>query len=162
MITRAEAEELAVARKSIRDKQTDKRFRAVQMRGEGESNAEIAVALETSAAVISTWVQRYVKGGIEALYDHRRGGNRRNMSMEEEKELLDSFEARAEEGQVIEVSQIEAAYVEKVGHSIGSGQIYRVLKRHEWRKILPRSRHPKKASEEEMEASKKLTLDTRN
>lgn len=44
--------------------------------------------------------------------------------------------------------------MDKVGHSIGNGQIYRALKRHNWRKVMPRSRHPKKASEEAINASK--------
>jgi len=50
---------------------------------------------------------------------------------------------KAEAGQIAEVS-----YEEKVGHSIHSGQIYYVLKRHNWRKVKPRSRHPQKASPE--------------
>ena len=42
-----------------------------------------------------------------------------------------------------------------IGHSIGTSQIYYVLHRHGWRKVMPRSRHPKKASEEVIETSKK-------
>ena len=53
---------------------------------------------------------------------------------------------------------MKAAYIEKVGHSIGGSQIYRMLKRHGWRKVMPRSKHPKKANEEAIEASKKLKL----
>ncbi len=45
-----------------------------------------------------------------------------------------------------------------VGHSVGSGQIYYVLERHGWRKIMPRSKHPKKANEGAIEASKKLNI----
>ncbi|MCL2501217.1 MAG: winged helix-turn-helix domain-containing protein [Defluviitaleaceae bacterium] len=52
---------------------------------------------------------------------------------------------------------LKAAYQEKVGHRIGTAQIYYVLKRHDWRKVKPRSRHPKKASPEAIETSKKLT-----
>ncbi|MCL2603811.1 MAG: winged helix-turn-helix domain-containing protein [Defluviitaleaceae bacterium] len=55
------------------------------------------------------------------------------------------------------LSDIKAAYQEKVVHRIGTAQIYYVLKRHDWRKVKPRSRHPKKASPEVIEASKKLT-----
>ena len=80
------------------------------------------------------------------------------MSMEEEAELLAPFKAEAEAGRVVEVSRIKAAYIEKVGHSIGSGQIYYVLKRQGWRKVMPRSQHPNKASEEAIDASKKLKL----
>ena len=50
--------------------------------------------------------------------------------------------------------EIEAAYEKQVGHRISNSQIYRVLYRHGWRKIMPRSRHPKKASEEVIETSK--------
>ena len=58
---------------------------------------------------------------------------------------------------MVEISEIEEAYQEKVKHKIGNVQIYRVLRRHGWRKIMPRSKHPKKASEEAIEASKKLS-----
>ena len=71
--------------------------------------------------------------------------------------VLDSFAKKAELGQIIEVKEIKAAYEEKVGHSTGGSQIYYVLARHGWRKIMPRSRHPKKASDEAIDASKKLT-----
>ncbi len=63
---------------------------------------------------------------------------------------------QAEKGELVEVSAIESAYREAVGHSIGNGQIYCVLHRHGWKKIMPRSRHPKKASEEVIKTSKKL------
>ena len=36
--------------------------------------------------------------------------------------------------------------------------VYMLLKRHNWRKIKPRSQHPKKADEETIAASQKLTL----
>ena len=76
--------------------------------------------------------------------------------------MLAEFEEKAESGQIVEVSDIKVAYQEKVGHAISSGQIYYVLKRHNWRKVKPRSRHPKKASPEVIEASKKLTLESKN
>ena len=59
-------------------------------------------------------------------------------------------------------SEIKAAYQEAVGHSVGASQIYYVLHRHKWRKVMPRSRHPKKASEEVIATSKKLTPESQN
>ena len=38
--------------------------------------------------------------------------------------------AFAEEGELVEISEIEAAYQQIVGHSIGTSQIYYVLHRH--------------------------------
>ena len=78
------------------------------------------------------------------------------MSAEEEAALLEPFQAEAENGQIVEVSKIKAQYEEAVGHSIGGSQIYYVLERNGWRKVMPRSKHPKKASEEVIATSKKL------
>ena len=80
------------------------------------------------------------------------------MKPEKEAALLETFRAKAESGQMVSIREIEAAYEQAVGHKIGSGQIYRVLHRQGWRKVMPRSKHPKKASEEVIATSKKLTL----
>ena len=145
-------------RAKTKDKQVDKRLRAVQLRGEGKENDTIAECLETSTDMVSRWISAYAKGGVEALLPKKRPGRPTQISFEEEAKLLAEFDAKAEAGQVVEVSDIKAAYQAKVGHSIGSGQIYSVLKRHNWRKVKPRSRHPRKASPEAIEASKKLRV----
>jgi transposase len=127
------------------------------MRVEGKRNREIAQQLETSSDMVSRWVSMYATGGLTALLQKKREAHRRNMSYAEEKNFLEAYVERAEAGQLVEVSEIKTAYEARVGHRISSGQIYRVLKRHGWRKIKPRSRHPKKATPEAIEASKKLT-----
>ena len=156
-ISRREIAEISEARKSNRDKQVEKRLRAVELRGEGKRNTEIAQRLETSSDMVSRWVSMYAKGGLAALLPKKREAHRRNMSYEAEKNFLEAYVERAEAGQMVEVSEMKAAYEARVGHRISSGQIYRVLKRHDWRKVKPRSRHPKKATPEAIEASKKLT-----
>lgn len=160
-IDRAALKEIAEARMANQNKQVEKRLHAVLLRGQGKKNAEIAKQLETSSKVVSRWVSLYVKEGLDSLLPKKREARRRNMSYAEEEGLLSSFEEQAKLGRVVEVSDIKAAYEKKVGHTIGGGQIYRVLKRHGWRKIKPRSRHPKKASDEAIEASKKLTHESK-
>lgn len=159
-ISKEQAVEIEAARKAIKDKRIDKRLHAVQLRGEGLKNPEIASKLDTSPRVVSRWVAAFSKKGIEALMGGKYGGNRRNMSLAAEEEFLVEYKALAEKGQLVEVSAIKAAYEAKVGHSIGSGQIYYVLHRHGWRKVMPRSKHPNKASDEDIESSKKLTLES--
>ena len=73
----------------------------------------------------------------------------------EEAKLLNEFAEMAQQGHAITVVEIKAAYMEKAGHDIGGGQIYRVLQRHDWRKVMPRSKHPNKATEEVINTSKK-------
>jgi transposase len=153
--------EIIGKREENRDKQADKRLWAVQLRGEGMKNPQIAEKLDTSPKVVSRWISAYCNKGINALLRGKFGGNRRNMSYEEESEFLSTFEKRAHNGQIVETSDIKQSYEALVGHSIGGSQIYRVLHRHGWRKIMPHSQHPGKASEAEVEASKKLRQNTK-
>ena len=87
-------------------------------------------------------------------------GNHRNLSYAEEEALLEPFRQDSNAGKTVSVHDIETAYREAVGHSIGTSQIYYVLHRHGWRKVMPRSKHPKKASDEVIETSKKLTSES--
>ena len=80
------------------------------------------------------------------------------MTTEEKSNLLEPFREKAQKGQIVEVSKIKEKYEQTVGHTIGGSQIYYVLHRNGWRKVMPRSEHPKKADNETIEASKKLTL----
>jgi transposase len=151
-----QVEEIKAARKKGKNKQVDKRLHAIQLRGEGAKNEAIAKKLDTSAKVVSHWVSAYCTKGLEALMGGKYGGNRRNMSKTEEAAFLAEYKKAAAQGEIIEVSVIKAAYEKKVGHTIGGSQIYHVLRRHGWRKVMPRSKHPNKASAEAIEASKKL------
>ena len=139
---------IAEARKQNKDKRAEKRLYALELRAEGKSAEEAAALAGFCPAYISQLSAKYEKGGIEAIAENHYGGNHRNMKPEEETALLEPFHERAKQGQIVEVSEIKARYEEKVGHSIGSSQIYRVLRRHGWRKVLPRSKHPKKARDE--------------
>ena len=158
VITNEEMNEIKKFRKGNKNKDIDKRLYAVQLRGEGMKNAEIAGKLDTCPEVISHWVGRYKKEGIGGLLEHRKGGNNRIMSYEEEEEFLQQFYDDAVQGKVVTLREIKAAYEEKTGHKLSSfSQIYKLLHRHNWRKIKPRPKHQKRASEEAIEASKKLT-----
>ena len=145
------------ARKKNRDKNAEKRLQVMEMSAEGKKAAEISAVTGFHEHSITRIIRRYKIGGLEAIAGNHYGGNRRNMSYAEEEALLAPFKAQAEKGELVAVSAIETAYREAVGHSIGTSQIYNVLHRHGWRKIMLRSRHPKKASEEVIATSKKLT-----
>ena len=155
-ISEEQAKEIAEIRKTVKDKKIDKRLHAIQLRGEGMKNPEIADKLDTASRVVSRWVSAFCNNGIDDLMGGKHGGNRRNLSYVEEEKLLSRFTARMEKGEIVTSKEIKIAYEEAVGHRIGKGQIYRVLARHEFRKVMPRSKHPNKASEEEIDSSKKL------
>ena len=162
VFTEEQIQELTNAAKANKRKDVDRRLRTLLMRAKGNKLAEIAQATGYSFSNITKLVRTYREGGIDAIVENHYGGNHRNMSYEEEAALLKPFEKKAEAGQMVEISEIKATYQEAVGHSVGTAQIYYVLHRHKWRKVMPRSQHPKKASEEVIEASKKLTLEWQN
>jgi len=147
---------IAAARKRNKNKRAEKRLYALELRAEGKSAEEVSAATGFHKAYITQLTAKYLAGGIEAISGNHYGGNRRNTSVEEEASLLEPFREKAEKGEIVEVSEIKASYERAVGHKTGGSQIYYVLSRHGWRKVMPRSRHPKKASEEVIATSKKL------
>jgi len=64
----------------------------------------------------------------------------------------------AETGQLVTVEPILKKYEEATGKKSNTTSIYRLLKRHGWRKLRPRPKHPKAASIEEQDRQKKLKL----
>ena len=157
-----EIAEIQEARGKNRDKNVDRRLKALELKAKGRTGQEIAEQTDYHPGYISKLGAKYRTGGIEAITGNHYGGNRRNMTYEEEAELLEQFIHVADGGHITDVSAIKAAYDEKIGHETGHGQIYNVLHRHGWSKKLPRSKHPKSATPEAIEASKKLTPESMN
>lgn len=61
-----------------------------------------------------------------------------------EKQLIDSFKQKARRGQIVTAMQIKLAYEQQYGFPVHKTTIYRLLERHQWRKVVHRSSHPKK------------------
>ncbi len=154
--------EIKEARKKNRDKQTDKRLEVLQLRCEGKGLEEIASKTNFHRSHVSNLIRKYFAERLASVAEKHYRGNRRNMSIDQEAAFLEQYRDQAEQRHVLNVHEIAKAYEKEVGHSIGNSQIYRVLHRHGWRKVMSRSKHPKKASEEVIETLKKLTPKSRN
>ena len=154
-ISQSQLVEIETARKKNRNKNIERRLYVLVMRAEGKSLEEISEKTGYHISTASKLIARYMRDGISAIAENHYKGNRRNMSFEEEAAILTPFIERAKRGEMVDIKEIAAAYQKAVPHKISDTQIYYVLHRHGWRKIMPRSRHPKKASEETIEASKK-------
>ena len=150
--------EIKAARKKNRDKKIEKRLEVLEMRCDGVSQAAIVEKTGFHRSHVCNLIRKYHEEGMSAIIENHYTGNRRNMTFEEEENFLEQYFRQAELGQLLDVREMANAYEKKVGHSIGNSQIYRVLHRHGWRKVMPRSKHPKKASEEAIDASKKLKV----
>ena len=161
-ISAEEVAEIEKIRKQNKDKTVEKWLEVLLLHAAGKSRAEIAEKTGFKKQYITELMGEYRRNGLAEYAKKQYKGNRRNMSIAEEEVFLAQFKKLAEQGKIIETSELKAAYEEKTGHKIGKGQIYRVLARHNWRKVMPRSKHPNKASDEAIEASKKLTLESKN
>lgn len=116
---------------------------------------EIALRCGVSEHTVHQLISRYNRYGLSALETPGKGGRRREyLSLEQEKQFLEPFFARAKKGEIATCAEIQKAYETCIGHAVDESMIYRLLKRHKWRKVVPRPKHPK-ASKEVQEHFKK-------
>lgn len=158
ILTKEQIAEIETVRKNNKNKKTERRLCVLSMKAQGKKLDEIVERTGFSPTYARSLVTKYFAEGIMAIIGKKRQANHRNMSYEDESAFINDFIDRAKKGELLTVKDIKIAYETRVGHKIGSGHIYMILKRHDWRKIKPRPVHPKKASEAAIEASKKLTL----
>lgn len=158
-ISADEYQKLIEAEKRCKDKRTSNKLMVLIIRFSGASVAETAQRMNCSERTVSRLVSEYKKQGLEEFMRCKyAGGNHRSLSEAEENEILAQFEKMAEEGHIVTVRDIKKVFDERIGKDTGRGYIYMLLKRHGWRKVMPRAKHPKKANEEAIQASKKLTI----
>ena len=162
IIEKTEYEAIKAASKSNQNKRVDKRLQVLILRYEGLTDAKIGEKLGYHRKRVSQLCAEYKRIGLKEYAGRKYGGNNRNMTVEEEKAFLSGFEEAGKNGQIITISEIAAAYNEKTGKERDSkSTVYYLLHKHGWRQITPQTAHPGKASEAEIEASKKLTLNSR-
>lgn len=155
-LTQEQNTEIREALKQAKKRQDYRRLLILQAATTGKKKQEeIAWEHGVSKSMVSHLLGAYRKQGMAGVLTQIKGGNRRNMSVAEEAEILEAFQLRAEKGEMLEVAQIHAAYEEKLGRPVSKSVVYYMLGRHQWRKVMPRSKHPKKASQEDIEAYKK-------
>jgi len=133
-----------------------RRLMALKLKAvDGRRSEEIGQMVSLGQTSVNRIIKRYKEQGIEVIVGPRHTGCHRYMSIEEEQAFMAELRERGATGQVIEVSEIHRAYEEKIGHTATRSAIYYILKKHGWRKKMPRGQHPRKASEEAIEAYKK-------
>ena len=107
--TREQYKEIQAARKANQDKRKEKRLQVLELRIEGRRLKDISLATGFAISHISNLIRLYAEEGLEAITGNHYHGNRRNMSIEEEAALLESFQKRAEQGQLLNIREIATA-----------------------------------------------------
>lgn len=153
-------QEYGIAKKLSKEtklKRVERRLQVIILRYEGLKDIEIAEKLNYTRKRVSQLCAEFKKVGAEEYARHKYGENAQKLSDDEEREILDKFRKEAEQGKVVTAWEIKKAFDEVRGKDTGRGYIYMLLERHKWRMVVPRGKHPMKASDEDIEASKKLT-----
>ena len=157
-ITREEAEAVRERLKKEKRKQVQRRLEGILLRYEGLRNTEIARALNLSSSRVSHLVSAFKTEGLEEYARVKYGGNHRNLSFQEEQEILDRFAERAGSGEFATAQEIKAAFDQRLGYDTGRGYIYMLLRRHGWRKMKDMPEDLSSATEEEILAARKAKL----
>ena len=153
-ITEAEYEAIKAKEAEIKDKNISRRLRVLMLRYEGKKIDEISRITNLHRVSITQMCRRYREQGLEEYARNKYQSHCWLLSWEREEEILNQFKDKA--GKQVTANDIKKVLDEACGKDTGRVYVYNVLKRHGWRKKMPRSRHPKAADQEACEASKKL------
>jgi transposase len=82
-LTERQASELPAAFIHCRDANTKTRYQAVRLYGLGHPVAQLSDICACSPRSLLHWIQAYQDGGVCALVDQRKGGNRARLSPEQ-------------------------------------------------------------------------------
>jgi len=123
----------------------------------GKKAEEYASYLGTNEHKVYRIVQRYNKLGKDFDKSLNWGGRRESTSLlplAEESALLQAIESKAKEGKVLVAKDIKRVVEKKVGKQVSDDYLWDLLKRHNWKKKMPRPYHPKKNKELQEEFKK--------
>jgi len=140
-----------------KDKTEYMKMRAVYLRKVEKMKAEdVATAVGTTAGMVYQWTYRHKKYGIDGLINKPSGGRTWSyMTLEQEKELLDSLRTDAMNGLVVITKIVREKAEQFLKKPVSADYAEDLLNRHDWRKIAPRTRHPKSTPAIQEEFKKK-------
>ncbi|MBN2643593.1 MAG: winged helix-turn-helix domain-containing protein [Victivallales bacterium] len=109
---------------------------------------QVASTCAVAYRTVVTWTWYYNKHGAEKYILSGRGGRRKaHLSEKKELKLLEKLSSKATKGQVITALAVKKAAEKEVGHELPKDYAYDLMHRHNWRKIVPHTHHPKKNAE---------------
>lgn len=118
---------------------------------------EIARHCGVSQATVHQLISTYNRFGVAVVETVGKGGRYHDyLSVQEEREFLAPFFARAHQGELTTVGEIKQAFEARLGHEVAESTIYRLLDRHDWRKLMPRQKHPQASPEAQHQFKKTL------
>lgn len=108
------------------------------------STEAIAQAVGLSASHVRRVWSEYLRGGLAAGQGRPKGGRRhQNLTLAQERTVLAPWQGQAQRGKLITARSIKVDYEKHLGRAVPDSTVCRLLARHQWRRIVPRPKHPK-------------------
>ena len=144
----------------LKDLNQYKKAQCIYLRAKFDYDAEIIAKITGyKPQTVRNIQSAFIKHGIKSLKTNIKGGRYNSiLTVEEEKILIDKFDKEGKKGGIIEVSKIHKAIEEKANKKVAKSTTYRMLDRHECRKIMPRPYHPKSNLEKTEQFKKTLNI----
>ena len=129
---------LETAMRKARTKGEYQRVQCLWLREKFKMNAnQVAVALCWTPAAVRKIQADYFQRGEIAFRRQGRGGRRHSyIETSEEAALLRRIAEQQAPNQLIPASEVQKAYEAAVGHPVAASTVYRMLRRHGWRRVV--------------------------
>ena len=125
------------------DRNSYQRRLAIWLTHVGKFHArKVAYLLQVAEPSVWKWVGEFNRKGPEGIERKGRGGRRwAFLGWAEEEAMLKHWDTRAAAGDVLTAKQLLDQICARMGRVVSLGYVYKLLKRHDWRKIAPRHHH---------------------
>jgi transposase len=146
-------EQIQHLEKILRDSKNSnvtKRVQCVLLRfTEKKTSIEISNIVGYEPASVRRIQKRYFDEGADSLFTEKRGGRHHfYMTIEQEKDFLEKIKQKALNCEIISMHEVHQIYQDKIGHECRIETLYYLFKRHGWKRIKPRPKHPNGDPEE--------------
>jgi transposase len=110
----------------------------------GMSLGQTAQAVGISSGWVCRLRNQFIRGEVvdDGSTPARGGRHRENFTYEQEAELLKPFLDEASKGGILVVGKIKPKLEAALGREMGLSTLYKLLHRHNWRKLAPDKQHP--------------------
>ena len=155
--TKEVLEALLLEQKKVKNVKEWRQMEAIWLREKLHmSGPEVAEVLQYRLQTVHLLWHRWLERGMAIFTEKKPPGGRNHayMTPEEEQAFLRPFAKTAPSGGMVETGRIKEAFEARVGEKVPKSTIYRLLRRHGWRKITPRKKHPKSDPEKQEEIRK--------
>ncbi len=151
-------EQLQSLLKKERHGRTARRLQAVLWAKQGKSASAIAALLPVKARTVQNWIGRYNQQKVQGLADQYPGGNRNKLTAEQQRQLAGHLDQQAQDlhARICQGRHLHAWIAQQFGVGYSLSGLYGLLRRLNYRCLVPRPRHPQ-ADPQAQEAFKKTS-----